>query len=302
MAQKREPHAAPTTPEQCPDSRDVQAAGVVVFRPGRQVLLVHRPRYDDWSFPKGKLDPGEHPTTAAVREVAEETGVDVRLGPALTGQRYAHGERMKSVHYWVGWARGDDDVSGYQVNDEIDAVAWLPYDEALERLTYAHDVETLREAKKLRRVTHAVVIARHASAQSRKSWSKADRNRPLTEAGRQQAEQLVPVLAAYDASRIVSSNNTRCVETMQPYAAAAGCPLEEYDVLSEEGATPAGVAELIDTVLADARGVVLCTHRPVLPAVLGALLVGEFAMEPAELMVAHVRKDRIVALERHLLC
>ena len=282
-----------------PQSPDVLAAGVVVFRAGRHVLLVHRPKYDDWSFPKGKLDPGEHSTTAAVREVLEETGVRVRLGPALTGQRYANGERMKTVHYWVGWASGDDDISGYAPNDEIDAVAWVPYDEALEQLTYPHDAETLREARKLRKVTHAVLVSRHAAAQSRKSWSKSDRTRPLTEAGREQSEQLVPLLAAYDASRIVSSNNTRCVETMQPYAATTGWTLEEYDVLSEEGASAAGVAELIDKVLADDRGVVLCTHRPVLPAVLGALRIGEFAMEPAELLVVHVRKNQIVALERH---
>ena len=70
------------------DARDVVAAGAVVFRPGRQVLLVHRQRYDDWSFPKGKLDPGEHATTAAVREVGEETGLHVRLGPPLPEQRY----------------------------------------------------------------------------------------------------------------------------------------------------------------------------------------------------------------------
>ena len=137
MAHKRAPKAAPPTPEPTSSRRDVLAAGAVVFRPGRQVLLVHRPRYDDWSFPKGKLDPGEHLTSAAVREVEEETGVHVRLGVPLTGQRYPNGGgRMKSVAYWVGRAVGDDDVSGYRLNDEIDDVEWVPYDEALARLTY----------------------------------------------------------------------------------------------------------------------------------------------------------------------
>ena len=83
--------------------RDVRAAGAVVTRKGGDVLLVHRPKYDDWSFPKGKLDPGEHATAAAVREVAEETGLDVRLGPALLAQRYRMSNgRIKAVHYWVG--------------------------------------------------------------------------------------------------------------------------------------------------------------------------------------------------------
>ena len=129
-----------------PDANDVQSAGVVVFRPGRQVLLVHRPKYDDWSFPKGKLDRGEHATTAAVREVLEETGLRVRLGRPVSEQRYPVGQRMKTVRYWSGRAVGDDDVSGYLVNAEIDDVEWVSHDEARERLTYSRDVATLTEA------------------------------------------------------------------------------------------------------------------------------------------------------------
>ena len=111
---------------------DVLAAGAVVFRPGKDVLLIHRPRYDDWSFPKGKLDPGEHAAAAAVREVAEETGLGVRLGPPLAEQQYPldNGNR-KVVSYWVGRAVGDDDVSGYAPNNEVDAVEWVAYDQAV---------------------------------------------------------------------------------------------------------------------------------------------------------------------------
>ena len=117
----------------------------MVFRPGKRVLLVHRPRYDDWSFPKGKLDPGEHVTGAAVREVAEETGLHVRLGVPLAPQRYpVTGGRTKQVSYWVSRAVGDDDVSRYRANDEIDAVEWVPYDEAMDRLTYDYDRPLLK--------------------------------------------------------------------------------------------------------------------------------------------------------------
>ncbi len=193
-------------------TKDVLAAGVVVFRPGKRVLLVHRPRYDDWSFPKGKLDPGEHPTAAAVREVAEETGLHVRLGPPLTGQRYpVAGGRMKSVYYWAGRAVGDDDVSGYRPNAEIDDVRWVPYDDALEMLSYDHDRDTLREARPMRRKTHTLVVLRHGEARSRKAWRQDDRLRPLLQHGRLQAQKLVPVLAAYDVTRVVSSSSARCV-------------------------------------------------------------------------------------------
>ena len=118
--------------------RDVQAAGAVVLRKGA-VLLVHRPRYDDWSFPKGKLDRGELAPAAAVREVEEETGLRIRLGPPLRPQRYPNGRVMKTVSYWHGRVRGDHDVGGYLVNDEIDEVAWVPVDKAQRRLTYTYD-------------------------------------------------------------------------------------------------------------------------------------------------------------------
>ena len=85
--------------------------------------------------------------------------------------------------YWVGRAVGDDDVSGYAVNTEIDDVEWVAYDEALDRLTYPHDRETLREAGKVRRRTHPLVMLRHSQARSRKAWRRNDRRRPLLRAG-----------------------------------------------------------------------------------------------------------------------
>jgi 8-oxo-dGTP diphosphatase len=280
--------------------RDVLAAGAVVYRPGRQVLLVHRPKYDDWSFPKGKLDPGEHQTAAAVREVAEETGLRVRLGPPLSSQRYLASGRMKTVSYWVGRAVDADDVSGYEPNEEIDGVEWAPYDEAMARLTYPHDRDTLRESKKLRRRTAALVVLRHGAARSRKVWQGDDRVRPLLQPGLLQAEHLVAVLAAYDVTRVVSSSSLRCVQTVRPYADATASCLEEQDGLSEEDATRASVGTIVDELLRGDRGAVLCTHRPVLPDVFDALGVADPGLEPGGMLVAHVRRGRIVSTEQHL--
>ncbi len=281
-------------------TKDVLAAGAVVFRPGKHVLLVHRPRYDDWSFPKGKLERGEHVTAAAVREVAEETGVHVRLGPPLASQRYPiAGGRSKTVSYWIGRAVGDDDVSGYLPNAEIDDVEWVAYDKALDRLTYPHDRATLVEARRLRRRTRAIVVLRHADARSRKAWHQDDRLRPLIQSGRHQAQQLVSVLAAYDATRIVSSSNARCVETVGPYADLTGWKLVLDDGLSEEGATASSVVQVVDDLVADDESAVVCTHRPVLPTVFDALGIPDPTLVPGGMLVAHLRQGKVIATEVH---
>jgi 8-oxo-dGTP pyrophosphatase MutT (NUDIX family) len=282
---------------------DILAAGVVTFRPGREVLLVHRPKYDDWSFPKGKLDRGEHATAAAVREVAEETGVHVRLGPPLPLQRYRVGRRMKTVYYWTGRVVGDDDVSHYRPNDEIDQVEWVPLDEAPDRLTHPWDRETLASARKVRRKTRAVVVLRHAEARSREAWRGDDAERPLLKVGELQAERLVPLLAAYDVTRVVSSTSARCVQTVQPYADTTGYRLELHRQLSEDGATPEAVERIVDDLLGGDDGAVICSHRPVLPLVYDAagldLASRKPQLEPAEMLILHVRKGGIVAVERH---
>jgi 8-oxo-dGTP diphosphatase len=287
-------------------AREVVSAGAVVLGPDRTVLLVHRPKYDDWSFPKGKLDRGEHATTAAVREVEEETGVRIRLGVPLRDQRYPIRAGTKLVHYWIGRAIDGGEVSGYQPNAEIDEVAWFPVDKARRRLSYQFDVDTLDEALAHAQKTRTLVILRHSQARSRKAWRGDDRERPLLATGRQQAARLVPVLAAYDVRRLVSSTSTRCVQTLEPYAAAAGRRLRTDDRLSEEDATPPVVRQLItglvDKLLerpASAGGLVVCTHRPVLPWVLDAAGLEAAGLAPGEMLVLHLRKGRIRAVERH---
>ena len=285
------------------DVPDVLSAGAVVFRPGREVLLVHRSRYDDWSFPKGKLDPGEHRTAAAVREVEEETGLRVRLGPALADQRYRTGRRMKTVHYWTARVVGDDDVSGYAVNDEIDGVEWVAVDKARDQLTYPYDRGTLAEALPLRPRTQPLVVLRHAKAQPRKSWDGDDRLRPLLEAGRAHAERTVPVLGAYDVRQVLSSSSTRCVESVAPYAASTDVELRLTDALSEQDATRRTVRQEVRRLARElersGRGGLVCSHRPVLPLVFAALGVEDPRLDPGEMLVVHLRHGSVRATERH---
>ena len=122
----------------------IEAAGGVVWRRGSKgalkVLLVHRDQYDDWSFPKGKLDDGETHRHAALREVAEETGLQCRAGKELPEVRYRDRKgRPKRVRYWSMEA-----VAGaFAPNDEVDEVRWLSVADAHDQLTYAHDVPVL---------------------------------------------------------------------------------------------------------------------------------------------------------------
>ncbi|MGC4110456.1 MAG: NUDIX hydrolase [Nocardioides sp.] len=277
----------------------VWAAGAVVLRQGH-VLLVHRPRYDDWSFPKGKLDRGESSPAAAVREVAEETGVRVRLGVPLTTQTYPNGSRTKVVDYWVGRVTGDHDVSGYLVNDEIDDVEWVDVDKAERQLTYLRDRHTLSEALATGRKTRALVVLRHGQARARKSWRKDDRDRPLLVRGVAQARAAAPVLAAFGVSRIVTSSSARCAQTVAPYAELGGLAVTSTDKLSEEDATAKSVQRIVDGLLAGREDVVLCTHRPVLPAVYDAIGIPREQHATGELVVVHHRRGRVRALERHL--
>jgi 8-oxo-dGTP diphosphatase len=125
----------------------VRAAGGVVLRDGAagvEVAVVHRPRYDDWSLPKGKLDPGESFAAGALREVEEETGLRCELGTELSPARYRDArERPKLVRYWLMSARG----GAFRSNDEVDALEWLPLAEAAERVDYEHDRLLLTEAE-----------------------------------------------------------------------------------------------------------------------------------------------------------
>ncbi|MFC5266792.1 NUDIX domain-containing protein [Kribbella qitaiheensis] len=283
----------------------VIAAGGVVWREShgsRQVLLVHRPRYDDWSLPKGKLNPREHVLVAARREIEEETGQQVILGPSLGIQRYDvrknGGTAPKLVHYWAASLAGPEQE--FEPNDEVDKLEWLPVDQAQERLSYPRDVDILNCLDAVLPVESTVVVVRHAAAVKRKEWSGKDIVRPLTDDGAATAERLSEVLAALGVNRLHSSNAERCVRTVTPYAASIGRQIHLHPEISEQGyeKDPSALETVVAKAWRPGKVTLICSHRPVLPGLAKALglPVGKYAT--GAFLVAHRLADGRVIHER----
>jgi len=303
----------------------VRAAGALCWHRaadgGLRVLLVHRPRYRDWSWPKGKLEGDEPPAAAAVREVEEETGLRVRLGPALPSARYALGvDATKEVSYWSAHVPSGA-VPPPPRPDEVDRTAWVTPEEADARLTRRGDRVQLRALLEADRAgaldTWPFVVVRHGHAHPKTAWGRSDDERPLAAPGRRQAARLPELLTAWAPKRVVSSPWRRCTTTVEPYLQASGARLKTRGRLSEDGhrRDPSKVTRLVGKLLAKDRPVLLCTHRPVLSTVLeavaahasegvaGALPVHDPYLGPGEVLVAHVARGtgRVVAVERHTL-
>ncbi|GAB1642655.1 NUDIX hydrolase [Krasilnikovia sp. MM14-A1259] len=214
----------------------IRAAGGIVWRPspdGMQICVVHRPGLDDWSLPKGKLHGGEHPLVAAVREVAEETGVHARPQLRLPDVSYVLPDGVpKTVDFWL--MRADDGPAGRPVDPaEVDAVEWLPVRAAAKRLTYAADVRLVEHAAALPPVTAVLPLVRHARAGHRSAWAGPDVQRPLDPAGLRQAEALAAVVTPFAPRRLVSAPPQRCVQTLRPLADLLGLPVELDAALAE---------------------------------------------------------------------
>jgi 8-oxo-(d)GTP phosphatase len=302
-----------------PAGHEIRGAGALLWRPSapgqlrrpagrsQEVALIHRPKYDDWSFPKGKREPGEHLLQTAAREVAEETGLRVVLGRPLTPARYDRGGRPKRVDYWV--ARP---VSGgpdsFQPNDEVDALEWVPADAARGRLSYPHDILMLEEFTAGPDDTVPFVLVRHASAGGKESWKGDDLDRPLDARGAAEADLLSRLLVCYGSGRVITSAAERCVATVRPYAALTGAKLEvDPSLAAGQGNGDADTASArVASAAAAGKPTVICAHRENMPVLLAAACVALGAAVPdgpalhkAGFWVLHSAAGALVAAEQH---
>jgi len=212
---------------------EIVAAGAVLWRPaseGVEVAVVHRPRYDDWSLPKGKLARGESVPAAAVREVAEETGSTAVLGVQLGDSHYRVPQGDKVVHYWSARATGGE----FEPNDEVDELRWLRPEVADGLLTYSRDHEILDRFRELGPPPRTLLLVRHAKAGSRYDWDGDDELRPLTVKGRGQASELSALLRLFGPARAYAATPVRCRQTIQPLADLLHLRITPAPLLAEE--------------------------------------------------------------------
>jgi 8-oxo-dGTP pyrophosphatase MutT (NUDIX family)/phosphohistidine phosphatase SixA len=304
----------------------IAAAGAICWRPtgddaqgsaGLELLMVRSARWGDWSWPKGKIEASETLPECAVREVTEETGVRPALGLPLPSVGYVQPDgQPKTVAYWA--ARPGPSGTRTASDGEIADVEWVPAKAALERLTRPTDhipvLELLARAERGELDTRPLLILRHAKARSRAHWPGDEADRPLTPVGQAQAQALPPLLACWAPERVLTSPWARCMQTLRSYDRLAGLEPEVLPLLSEQGLRndPSRIADTINKLLVDPRGVLVCTHRPVLAAVVAALREAapdsvadrlpraDPWLAPAEILVAHISNDSQPSVKRRI--
>ncbi len=266
-----------------------------------EVCLVHRPKYDDWSWPKGKLEPNESHRHAAVREIGEETGYSVRLGAGIGEIEYPldsegrsskssrHSSSTKRIRYWMADLISDEDEDRRRNAlgpilpadaGEIDRRLWLPIRHARRILSHPTDrtildqfVDRLQEGSR----GATLVIVRHAKAEPRKLWQGSDAGRPITPRGAAAAYALNRELACFSPARLVSSPWTRCLETLELFSWQTGMPIGTAPELTEEAfaedpdRTWSVVRGRAEECIRNSSTTVICMHRPVIGAMFARL-------------------------------
>jgi 8-oxo-dGTP diphosphatase len=262
----------------------VYAAGAVLWKvvdKELKILVVHRTQHKDISIPKGKVDSGETLPQTAVREIKEETGLNVALGPFLGKVEYTlpGNGKNKEVHYWA--AEVDPTAAErtpFRSNKEIRALEWMTIAAAREKLTYEHDVDLAVALEKLhgKHFAHTVplIVVRHGKAVPATSWDGPDAQRPLLHRGQAQAKAIAGGIAAYSPAKIFTSTATRCIQTVMPLATSMGKTLKESSRLSQEKWSSSGeLAErFIGRRFEDQTAVVMCSHGPVIPQLVSEIL------------------------------
>lgn len=282
----------------------IKAAGAVVWREEvpfeLEVLLVHRPQYDDWSFPKGKVEDGESSIAAAFREVKEETGFTTVFGQFLGTSSYKIQDGKKKVKYWSAMALPNS--APFVPNVEVDKIEWVSIKEARHFLSYDDDREILDEFFNSERYTSTLILLRHAKAVKRADWNDYDLDRPLSEEGVEQSKRLVRQLEPYGIQGIFSSDASRCFSTVEPLSLSLDVKVTVTAELNEESyekdlKTP---LNYVRHLMRYPGNQLIASHNPIIPHILTKIARVEYSaddFDPADAWVVHHRGDKVHSVE-----
>ena len=270
----------------------IHAAGAVLVRGAgdgdAQVAVIHRPHRDDWTLPKGKVDPGELLPTTAVREVREETGLTITLGAPLESQHYTVGDAPKTVHYW----RANSISGDFIANDEVDELRWLSVPQAQALLSYDHDRLLVEQAVAVPD-TVPLLLVRHAHAGDGETWRTAGRDdgeRPLTARGLKAAAGVTSVARAFGVRQVITSPALRCTQTvagLREFATWQENPwiYDGMDIATE------GFAQMLTAAGTAAEPIAVCTHSEQVDWLVGHFGLDPFKFNKGGVLVLHRRAD-----------
>jgi len=285
----------------------IRAAGALLWRENSQleieIALIHRPRYGDWSLPKGKVDDGETTLQCAYREVFEEAGVKAQFTRELGSVEYLESGESKRVKYWAAKAPSFDQQ--FKVNEEVDEIRWLNPVDATSLATHDSDKSIIENFLSQEPRTDTLIILRHTKALERGDWDDLDSKRTLDEKGLQQAASLITHLAPFAIDEIYSSDYIRCVQTVTPLADVRNLRITEIPNLNEENfdLDPERSISFANAVKQDEKNILLCSHNPVIPTMLRGILNTKLKnkdlikLEPGDAWIVHRVRGEIVALD-----
>ena len=287
------------------------AAGGVVWRETEdskiELAIIHRPKYDDWTFPKGKLDTGEELISCAYREIMEETGLDIELGPFLGEVEYIAIDGEKQVSYWA--AKALSSSKDFHANNEADLLEWHDFESARTKLTRDTDREILDIFVESPFQAAKLIFLRHAKALARSEWQSGDEDRPLDNLGQLQAKRMHAVYQVFGVSQIHTSDAVRCYDTVIGMTNALKIEpvitskLSEYTFEKNKDKSLDYGLELAETSRSTGATILLCSHNPVLPRMLERITkksgvdLPENKLKPGDAWVVFLGKKKCLQID-----
>ena len=288
-------------------SEAISAAGAVVWRKHKdnftEVAIIHRPKYDDWSFPKGKLEIGESLISCAHREVLEETNLQTEFGPHLGQVEYFTPDGLKKVTYWSAKVIAE---KPFRANTEVDQLKWIPITKVIEVLTNETDKEIFDKFVKVKFNSKPFILLRHAKAITRDEWQGEDDDRPLSSSGQNQAMRLLSTYQVFNIDQIHSSDAVRCYDTVKSMAKGLDIKLEVSSKLSESTykKDKEKAFDYVRELIKEDKSILICSHNPILPKMLNKLTkkseieADEDKLSPADGWVIHRSGKEIIQIDR----